>query len=66
MSAMSLVPKWRACVAGSRAWNVGGEFAAVVDELADEGEEATDAAFLFRAGWGGIGRRVWGGGGRRG
>jgi hypothetical protein len=44
----------------------GGEFAAVVDELADEGEEATDAAFLFRAGWGGIGRRVWGGGGRRG
>jgi hypothetical protein len=42
-----------------------GEFAAVVDEFADEGEDATDPTFLGRAGRVGIGRRVWGGGGPR-
>lgn len=35
----------------------GGEFAAVVDQLADEGEEAADAAFGGWVGWSG-GRRV--------
>jgi hypothetical protein len=42
-----------------------GEFAAVVDELADKGEKATDAAFLVCACRVGIGWRVWGGGGWR-
>ena len=60
--AMSVVPKARgwsaAAVSGPGCWKRGGELAAVVDELADEGEE------VLGAGWGSaggaeVGRAGW-------